>query len=81
MKLNEKNFAIASGLTWGLWLFVLTIISTATGYAAAILAPLSSIYIGYTVSYVGSIIGLIWGFIDAGIGMYILAWIYNKLGE
>ena len=79
MKINEKNLAIAGGLSWGLWLFVLTILSTATGYASAFLQPIISVYPGYTITYVGSIIGLIWGFIDAGIGLYVLAWIYNKL--
>ena len=79
MKLNEKNFGIAAGISWGIWLFILTIASAATGYASAFLTPIISVYPGYTITYAGSIVGLIWGFIDAFIGAYVLAWIYNKL--
>jgi len=39
---------------------------------------MASVYLGYTPTVLGSIIGGIWGFVDAGIGGLLLAWLYNK---
>jgi hypothetical protein len=30
---------------------------------------------------VGSLIGMVWGFIDAGIGGAVFAWLYNLLAD
>jgi hypothetical protein len=38
---------------------------------------LQTAYIGYTLSPVGSMVGLAWGFIDGAIGGAVLAWLYN----
>jgi len=37
------------------------------------------LYRGYTISPAGSLLGLLYGFIDAFIGGAILAWIYNRI--
>jgi len=79
MKLNVKAFALAGGILWGASLFVLTWLGT-WGYGNIDAASLvKSYYIGYSVSPVGSVIGAIYGFFDAGIGLAIFALIYNKL--
>ncbi|MEK6887641.1 MAG: bacteriophage holin [Candidatus Aenigmatarchaeota archaeon] len=80
-KLNAKNLGLAGGILWGLVIFVLTLISVPTGYATQYLNVLSSIYIGYSVSLVGSVIGMIHGFICGFVGLYLLAWLYNWLGR
>ena len=81
MKLNVKAFALASGLIWGFGMFFLTwwlIILEGNTPAPCLL---NRMYPGYTFTPVGSIIGLVWGFIDAGFGGLIFAWIYNLLAE
>ena len=40
---------------------------------------LSYVYRGYTISPVGSLIGLVWGAIDGWVGGLIFAWVYNTL--
>ena len=35
------------------------------------------IYLGYSFTPVGSVIGALWGFIDFGIAGVIFAWLYN----
>jgi hypothetical protein len=40
---------------------------------------IGKIYIGYNISAAGSLIGLIWGFVDALIGGAIFAWLYNLI--
>jgi len=37
------------------------------------------LYRGYSISPLGSVIGLVWGFVDALIGGAIFAWLYNWL--
>jgi hypothetical protein len=79
MKLNIKAFALSCGIVWGLGLFCLTwwIIGFdgATGESTLI----GRLYRGYTISPIGSLIGLIWAFFDGLIGGAVLAWLYNKL--
>jgi hypothetical protein len=81
MKLNEKAFGLACGLTWGGAMFLLGIIDMFTFWGDAWGVLMSTIYIGYTPTLLGSIIGGIWGFCDAGIGGTAVAWLYNKLAR
>ncbi len=79
MKLNIKSFALTCALVWGLGLFLLTwwfiAIDGATGQPTFI----GKIYRGYTISAVGSVIGLVYAFFDALIGGAIFAWLYNRM--
>lgn len=79
--LNPKNLGLAAGILWGVAMFVLTIISMYTGYAGEWLVLTESFYPGYTISWAGSIIGLIYGFLDGFIGLFIFGWLYNKLNS
>lgn len=79
--LNPLNLGLSGGIIWGITMFICTILAVYTGYSANFLANLTDIYPGYTVTLVGSIIGLIYGFIDAFVAFFLLAWIYNKLNK
>jgi hypothetical protein len=39
------------------------------------------LYRGYTISPIGSVLGLIYGFFDALIGGAVFAWLYNRIGR
>ena len=39
------------------------------------------VYIGYSFTPLGSIIGAAWGFVDWGIAGVIFAWLYNKINN
>jgi hypothetical protein len=81
MKLNVKAFALAAGILWSVSMFVLTWLGI-LGYGSMNAAGIAkSYYIGYSVSPLGSIIGAIYGFFDAGIGCAIFAWLYNRITE
>ncbi|NQU18563.1 bacteriophage holin [bacterium] len=80
-KLNVKAFGLAVGIVWGVGMFVLGIIAMAFGWGDRFIEILSSLYIGYKATFLGSIVGAIWGFIDAGIGGIIVAWLYNKFAK
>jgi hypothetical protein len=79
MKFNISAFATAFGIWWGGGIFFLTwwLIFTGnlTGGAGAIL----QLYPGYSVTAIGSVIGLAWGFVDGLVCGGILAWLYNFL--
>jgi hypothetical protein len=38
-------------------------------------------YVGYNATIVGCLIGAAWAFIDAFIGGYLLAWLYNNISR
>jgi hypothetical protein len=77
--IDARRLALAGGILWGIGMFVFTILSIYTGYAAVFLNMIATVYLGYTISWAGSIIGMLYGFVDAFGGLYVLAWLYNKL--
>ena len=48
-----------------------------TGNAEGPTTLFERIYLGYSFTPVGSVIGALWGFIDFGIAGIIFAWLYN----
>ena len=77
MKLNVKAFALTCGLVWGLGLFLLTWWIIAIEGATDGRTFIGMVYRGYSISPLGSIIGLLWAFADGAIGGAIFAWLYN----
>ena len=79
MKLNIKAFGLTCGILWGLAVLLSTYWIIVTGSPGNTLALLQKFYFGYSVSWVGGIIGLIWGFVDGFVFGAIFVWLYNKL--
>jgi hypothetical protein len=81
MKLNVKAFAIACRLIWGLGLFALTWWIIAFDGASGERTIIGQVYRGYSISPVGSLIGLVWATPDGFVGGAIFAWLYNLLAQ
>ena len=81
MKLNVKALALALGIIWGGAVFIMAWWATFYGPAGAVVAFAGKFYLGYGAGFTGSLIGLVWGFVDAAIGGLILAWLYNLISE
>ncbi len=82
MKLKPYALGIALGTVWGVALFITTWLSYYTGYGKLFLEVLAqSIYPGYTISPLGSFLGLFYGFLDGFISAAIIGWIYNKIAK
>jgi hypothetical protein len=79
MKLDIKAFALTCGIFWGLAIFALTWWVIAFKGASEDSISLLKLYPGYTVTPIGSLIGMAEGFVDMLIGGAIFAWLYNKL--
>jgi len=78
MKLDIRAFALTCSLVWGFGLFFLTwwviLFDGATGEATLI----GRLYRGYTISPMGSVIGLAWALADGFVGGLVFAWLYNR---
>ncbi len=81
MKLNFSAFALAFGIWWGGGIFLLTWWLIITGNTTGEVGALMQIYPGFSVTAVGSFIGLVWGFVCGVICGGILAWLYNCLTD
>lgn len=81
MKLNVKAFALTCGLVWGLGILALTWWIIAFDGATGEVPFLGRIYRGYSVTPLGSFIGLVWGLVDGAIGGAIFAWLYNLIAD
>ncbi len=77
MKLNVKAFALACGILWGLGLFLLTWWIIAFDGVTHEVTMIGRLYRGYTISPAGSLLGLLYGFVDAFIGGAVLARLYK----
>ena len=81
MRLDVKAFAFTCAIGWGLLVFAFTwwviMFEGQTGEVTV----LGHIYRGYTVSGLGSIIGLAYGIVDGLIIGAIFAWLYNLLAR
>ena len=78
---NPKKLGLAGGILWGGCMFILTFLNLFLGYGSMWSALMVDIYPGYEITILGAFIGLIYGFFDAFIGLYILGWLYNKLNS
>ncbi len=81
MKMNIKALALSIGIIWGLAIFLLTVWFLIMGYNGDLLTKLGSVYLGYSVSWLGAFIGFIYGFIDGLIGGALLGFLYNKFAK
>ena len=78
-KLNPKAFGLAFGILWGGGVLLMGLLALACSWAQPFVNVLSIMYVGYSASIVGILIGTAWGFVDAFIGGAVFAWLYNKL--
>lgn len=82
MRLKPLALGISLGIVWGGSLFITTWLSCYTGYGRLFLEAMAqSIYPGYTISPIGSLLGLLYGFLDGLISASLIGWIYNKIAD
>ena len=77
MKLNPRALAITAGIFWGVVVMLATWWVMLFDTGGQTIRLLQNFYIGYSVSIVGSLLGLVWGFVDGLICGYIFASLYN----
>jgi hypothetical protein len=75
--MNVKAFAVAAGILWGLLLFALTLLEAARGFGRT-LSALSAVFPGYSVTYLGSVAGLVYGAVSGALISAAFCWLYNR---
>jgi hypothetical protein len=77
MKLNVKAFALTGGIVWGFNWFILTWWMMAFDGITHEVTWLGSMYRGFTLSPQGSLVALVYGFVDGFFLGLFAALIYN----
>ena len=77
--MSIRAFALTAAIFCAATMFFLAWWLILTGNADGPTTLIEKIYIGYSFTPKGSLIGAIWGFVDFGIAGAIFAWLYNKL--
>ncbi len=78
MKLDVRAFGLTCGLLWGIGLFCMTWWIILFDGATGDVTLLGRIYRGYSISPLGSVIGLAWALLDGFVGGIVFAWLYNR---
>ncbi len=78
-RLDPKAFGLALGILWSAGVIFMGFTALVCPWAQPFVDFVSVMYVGYSATIIGVLIGAIWGFIDAFIGGVLLAWLYNKL--
>ena len=79
IKMSIRTLGLTLGIFWGASMFFLAWWMMFTGNAEGPITLLERIYIGYSFTPMGSVIGAVWGFVDGGIAGIVFAWLYNLI--
>jgi hypothetical protein len=79
-KCQPLPLGVAIGVLWAIYVACLAI-TAMFGWGTALVAPLASLYIGYSASIIGAIIGAVWAFVDGFVAGVVVAWLYNLLAK
>lgn len=75
--LKKNAFGLACGLVAGVSLFLLTNYLILLHQGGETLLKLDHIYRGYSITFVGSLLGLVYAFVDGYIAGWFIALFYN----
>jgi len=78
-KLDPKAFGLALGILLAASMVFMGLTAMACSWAQPFVDAVSMMYVGYSATIVGVLIGAAWGFVDAFVGGVLFAWLYNKL--
>ena len=80
-KLDVKALGLTLGIIWAGAIFIMGMAAMLFNYGAGFIAAIGRVYIGTNATILGILIGVMWGFVDAGIGGVLIALLYNKLSK
>ena len=77
-KLSVKGLALAGGVLWSFYTLLIGLAAWLFNWGTGLVSVMASLYIGFSPTLAGSLIGAAWAFIDGVIGGAVIAWVYNK---
>ena len=79
--MSIRSLALTAGIFGACTMFFLAWWLIFIGNAEGPPTLFERIYIGYSFTPMGSVIGAVWGFVDWGIAGAIFAWLYNWMNK
>ncbi len=79
-KLNVLALSLSLGITWSLAMLCIGW-AAIFGWGESFVQMMGSIYIGFEPTFLGGLIGAVWGFFDGAIGGAIIALVYNFVAD
>ena len=79
--LSIRSVALTTGILGAFAMFLLAWWLIIIGNAEGPITLFERLYIGYSFTPLGSVIGAVWGFVDWGIAGAIFAWLYNLINK
>lgn len=76
--LRPLSLGLAIGILWGAGVLLTGLIAAFSGWAGEAVFVLASVYIGYSATIAGSLIGTAWALVDGFVCGIIVAWLYNR---
>lgn len=79
MKLDAVKFGIAFGIIYATIFFLYAMIGALFGWGEEMIDLIGKFYVGFGASFMGAVIGAIWGLAIGFVFFALAAWIYNRL--
>ena len=79
--MSVRSFALTTGIFGASAMFLLAWWLIIIGNAEGPVTLFERVYIGYSFTPLGSVIGAVWGFVDWGIAGAVFAWLYNLINK
>ena len=79
--MSIRSVGLTTGIFGASTMFLLAWWLILTGNAEGPVTLFERIYIGYSFTPMGSVIGAVWGFVDFGIAGALFAWLYNLINK
>lgn len=76
--LGVISFGLAVAITSATFTFFLGLMAAFFGWGVELAGALSSLYIGFSPTFVGTIAGAVWAFVAGFVAGVMIAWLYNK---
>ena len=76
--LGVISFGLAVAITSAVFTFFLGLMATFFGWGIELAGALSSLYIGFSPTFVGTIAGAVWAFVNGFAAGVLIAWLYNR---
>ena len=77
--MSIRAFGLTTGIFGAATMFFLAWWLILTGNSDGPTTLIERVYIGYSFTPLGSLIGALYGFVDWGIACVIFAWLYNRI--
>ena len=79
--MSIRSVGLTTGIFGAASMFFLAWWLIFTGNAEGPITLFERIYIGYSFTPMGSVIGAVWGFVDFGIAGVLFVWLYNLINK